>query len=72
MARRSRESSARGHTTPPVMVEVLNPLEDHPGLTPLEHRKIKRIAKKVKSGKASVKVKVDVVAKTGGGGKDDG
>ena len=70
MARRSRESAARGHTTPPVMVEVLNPLEDHPGLTPLEHKKIKRIARKVKGGgKASVKVKVDVVAKTGG--KDD-
>jgi len=71
VARRSRESSARGHTTPPLQVEVLNPLEDHPGLTPLEHKKIKRIAGKVKGGKAKVKVKVDVVASTGGG-KDDG
>ena len=66
MARRSRESTARMHTTAPLQVEVLNPMEDHPGLTPLEHRKIKRLARKVKGGKASVKVKVDVVAKTGG------
>ena len=65
--RRSRESSAKMHTTPPVVVIEENPLEHHPGLTPLEHRKIKRIAKKVKGGgKAKVKVKVDVVAQTGG------
>mgnify|MGYP001590779575 CR=1 FL=1 len=70
MARRSRESTARMHTTAPLQVEVLNPLEDHPGLTPLEHKKIRRIARKVKGGgKAKVKVKVDVVAQTGG--KDD-
>ena len=68
--RRQRESSARMHTTPPVQVEVLNPLEDHPGLTPLEHRKIKRIAGKVKGGKAKAKVKVEVIAKAGGG-KDE-
>ena len=70
MARRSRESSARMHTTAPLQVEVLNPLEDHPGLTPLEHRKIKRLARKVKGGKA--KVKVDVKVEASSGGKDDG
>lgn len=64
--RRPRESKARMHTTPPVQVEVLNPLEDHPGLTPLEHRKIRRIARKVKGGKAKVKVDVKVEAHTGG------
>lgn len=64
--RRSRESSAKMHTTPPLQVEVLNPLEDHPGLTPLEHRKIRRIAKKVKGGKAKAKVKVEVEVKSGG------
>lgn len=64
MARRKRslESSARMHTTPPVMVQEVNPLDDHPGLTPLEHRRIKRIAGKGKPGKAKVDVKVKVEA----------
>lgn len=66
MARRRRmESKAVGHTTPPVMVENVNPMEDHPGLTPLEHKKISRIAKKVKGGRSKVKVDVKVEA-TGG------
>lgn len=72
MARRSRESTARMHTTAPLQVEVLNPLEDHPGLTPLEHKKIKRIAGKTKGGRAKVKVKVEVVAKAGDGKDVDG
>ena len=57
----SHESTAKGHTTPPLQVEVMNPMEDHPGLTPLEHRKIKRIAKSVR-GKSNVKVDVKVEA----------
>lgn len=68
--RRSRESTAKMHTTPPLQVEVLNPLEDHPGLTPLEHKKIRRIAKRVKGGKAKVKVDVKVEASTGGKGDE--
>lgn len=67
--RRARESSAKMHTTPPLQVEVLNPLEDHPGLTPLEHKKIKRIARKVKGGR-SAKAKVDVKVKVETGGGD--
>ena len=59
------------HTTPPLQVEVLNPLEDHPGLTPLEHKKIKRIARKVKGG-GKAKVKVDVKVEAVSGGKGDG
>ena len=69
--RRHRESAARMHTTPPIQVEVLNPLEDHPGLTPLEHKKIKRIARKVKGG-GKAKVKVDVKVEAVSGGKDGG
>jgi len=60
MARRRRlESKAVGHTTPPVMVENVNPMEDHPGLTPLEHRRIKRIAGRGKRSKVDVRVKVE-------------
>ena len=40
-------------------------MEDHPALTPLEHKKISRIAKKVKGGRSKVKVDVKVEA-TGG------
>lgn len=39
-------------------------MEDHPGLTPLEHKKIKRLAGKSK-GKTKVSVKVDVEAAHG-------
>lgn len=53
------ESKARGHTTAPLMVENVNPMEDHPGLTPLEHTRIKRIAGKGRS-KSRVKVNVEV------------
>lgn len=67
--RRQRESSARMHTTAPLQVELLNPLEDHPGLTPLEHRKIKRIARKVKGGRGA-KAKVDVKVNVETGGSD--
>lgn len=62
MARRRRlESSAVGHTTPPVHVVDENPMDHHPGLSPLEHKRIKRIAGKGR--KSSVKVKVQVEAK---------
>lgn len=60
--RRRRESVARGHTTPPVHVVDENPLENHPGLTPLETRKVKRIAKGTKSAKSRVHVEVNVHA----------
>lgn len=69
MARRKRnlESSARGHATPPLMVENVNPLDDHPALTPMEHRRIRRIAGKMKPGKAA---KVDVKVKVEAGSAD--
>ena len=61
MARRSRESSARGHTTPPVMVQTMDPIADHPALGPLRDVRSKRIAKRAKGrGKTKVAVKVDV------------
>jgi hypothetical protein len=41
------------------MVENVNPMEDHPGLTPLEHRRIKRIAGRGKRSKVDVRVKVE-------------
>ena len=59
----THESKARGHGNKPLMVENVNPMEDHPGLTPLEHRKIRRIAGKGK--RSSVKVQVKVEAKHG-------
>lgn len=61
MARRRRlESSAVGHTTPPVYVVDENPMANHPGLTPLENKRIKRVAGKGKrTAKVSVKVQVD-------------
>ena len=65
MRRPRKESKAMGHTTPPIMVIEENPLDHHPGLTPLEHKKISRIAKKVKGGRSKVKVDVKVEA-TGG------
>lgn len=59
MARRRRnESVARMHATPPVHVIDENPMDHHPGLTPLEHKRIKRIAGK--SAKSKVKVAVEV------------
>lgn len=64
--RRQRESAARMHATPPITVVDENPMDHHPGLTPLEHRRIKRIAKKMKGGKAKAKVKVEVEVKSGG------
>lgn len=70
MARRKRrESSAIGHGTPPLMVGEMNPIADHPGLGPLEEKRVKRIAGRAK-GRAHVKVAVHVEAKAGKG--DDG
>lgn len=60
--RRRRESVARGHTTPPVHVVDENPMEKHPGLAPLEARKVKRLAKGAKSAKQRVHVEVNVHA----------
>lgn len=45
-----------GHTTPPVKYVDENPMLDHPGLTPLENKRIRKVAGKGK--KTSVKVKV--------------
>lgn len=65
MARRRRtESAAVMHTTPPVRVIDENPMDHHPGLTPLEHKRIRRIAGK---GKRASKVKVDVKVEATGG-----
>lgn len=65
MARRKRaESQAVMHATPPLTVVDENPMDHHPGLTPLEHKRIKRIAGK--GGKSRVKVKVEVKAEHGG------
>lgn len=58
--RRSRESSAKGHTTPPIVVEVVDPIADHPALGPLRDRRMKRVARKARKAKTDVKVEVKV------------
>lgn len=60
MSRRYRESIAKGHGNPPLTVIDENPLDHHPGLTPLEHKRIKRIAGKARASKTKVAVKVEV------------
>ena len=60
MARRSRESNAKGHGSPPLQVAVIDPVDEHPVLGPLRLAKVKRLIKKEKAGKAKTKVKVDV------------
>lgn len=57
--RRSRESSAKGHTTPPLMVEVVDPIADHPVLGPMRDRRMKRAARKGKKTAVKVEVKVE-------------
>lgn len=62
MARRGRqESKAMGHTTPPLMVETMDPIADHPSLGRLRDTRSKKIAKRAR-GKTKVAVKVDVEA----------
>lgn len=58
--RRRRESSARGHGTPPVFVEVVDPIADHPALGPMRDRRMKRAAKLLRNKKSKVKVNVEV------------
>lgn len=58
--RRIRESSAKGHTTPPMMVEVVDPIADHPALGPMRDRRMKRVARRFKPKKTAVKVEVKV------------
>lgn len=55
------QSKAVGHTTEPIHVIDENPMDHHPGLTPLEHKRIRRIAGGAPS-KSKVKVKVEVEA----------
>lgn len=59
MARRPRESKAVGHTTPPVMVQTMDPIADHPALGPLRDVRSKKIAKRSR-GKSKVQVAVKV------------
>ena len=58
--RRGRESSAKGHTTAPIVVEVVDPIADHPALGPLRDRRMLRAARKTKKTKTNVKVEVKV------------
>lgn len=57
--RRRRESSAKGHGTPPLIVREIDPVDEHPSLGPLRAEKLKRAGK----GKTKAKVKVDVEVK---------
>lgn len=62
--RRARESTAVGHTTPPVVVNTMDPIADHPSLGKLRDVRAKRIAKRAR-GKHHARVKVDVEVKSG-------
>jgi hypothetical protein len=64
MARRPRESSAKMHATPPIMVQTMDPIADHPALGPLRDVRSKKIAKRSR-GRSKVRVKVDVEATDG-------
>jgi len=59
--RRPRESSAKGHGSPPLQVPIIDPVDEHPVLGPLRLAKAKRLIKRMKGDKAKgAKVKVDV------------
>ena len=60
--RRSRESSAKGHGTPPLMVEVVDPIADHPALGPMRDRRMKRAARIASRKKDKGKVHVEVTS----------
>lgn len=67
MARRPRESTAKGHGSPPLQVAVIDPVDEHPVLGPLRLAKAKRLIKRQKGGsggKAKVKVDVKVEAES--------
>ena len=49
-----------GHGTPPVFVEVVDPIADHPALGPMRDRRMKRAAKLLRDKKSKVKVNVEV------------
>lgn len=58
--KRSMESAARGHTTAPLVVHEMEPMEDHPGLGPLLRKKRAARVVVVKSKPTKTKVKVEV------------
>lgn len=60
--RRARESTAVRHTTPPIVVNTMDPIADHPSLGKLRDVRSKKIAKRTRGGKSKVKVRVDVEA----------
>ena len=57
--RRARESSAKGHGTPPLIVREIDPVDEHPSLGPLRAAKLRRAIGKART-KTKVKVEVDV------------
>ncbi len=69
MPRRPRESTAKGHGSPPLQVAVIDPVDEHPVLGPLRLAKAKKLIKKTK-GKGKTKVKVDVKVQAEAGEKE--
>ena len=64
--RRIRESTAKGHTTPPIIVREVDPFDEHPSLGPIMEAKRRRAARiAVGRAKSKTKVKVDVEVNDG-------
>ena len=62
MARRLRQSKAKGHGSEPLQVAVIDPVDEHPVLGPLRLATAKRLVQREKgrSGKTKIDVKVKV------------